>query len=82
MQDKVKRPRRKLPLRVVCERYGVCARTIDRWLAHGLLPTPMVINHRRYWDEEEIEAHERRAVANRKTASAAAPVTPETSTAA
>lgn len=50
---------RKLTARMLCERYGVVVRTIDRWLEVGFLPPPMVINNIRYWDEEEIEQRER-----------------------
>jgi hypothetical protein len=37
---------RKLPTRLVCERYGVCDRTIARWQANPELnfPQPTVIN--------------------------------------
>ena len=71
MRNKPNPGRRMLPLRAVCERYGVCARTVDRWLASGVLPTPAaVINKRRYWSEQEIEQHERRTVANRSITTA------------
>jgi DNA-binding transcriptional MerR regulator len=52
--------KRLLPIREMCRRYGdVADRTIDRWTAAGILPPPIVINKRRYWDEEELERHER-----------------------
>jgi predicted DNA-binding transcriptional regulator AlpA len=51
--------RRKLTSRMLCEKYGVVVRTIDRWLATGILPPPLVINNIRYWDEGEIEQRER-----------------------
>jgi DNA-binding transcriptional MerR regulator len=47
--------KRKLTSRMLCERYGVVVRTIDRWTAAGILPPPMVINGCRYWDEEQVE---------------------------
>jgi DNA-binding transcriptional MerR regulator len=51
--------KRLLPIRAMCQRYGdVADRTIDRWTASGILPPPLVINKRRYWDEEELERRE------------------------
>ena len=44
---------------MLCERYGVVVRTIDRWTAAGILPEPMVINGYRYWDEAEVEERDR-----------------------
>jgi len=47
--------KRLLPIRAVCARYGdVADRTIDRWVASGVLPESIRINHRRYWDEEQL----------------------------
>jgi len=44
----------------MCARYGdVADKTIDRWTAAGILPRPLVINKRRYWDEAELEQRER-----------------------
>jgi DNA-binding transcriptional MerR regulator len=52
--------KRLLPIRAMCARYGdVADRTIDRWTARGILPAPLVINKRRYWDEAELEQRER-----------------------
>jgi hypothetical protein len=52
--------KRLLPIRAMCTRYGdVADRTIDRWVAAGILPEPLVINKRRYWDEGELERRER-----------------------
>jgi DNA-binding transcriptional MerR regulator len=52
--------KRLLPIRAMCARYGdVADKTIDRWTAAGILPPPLVINKRRYWDEEELEQRER-----------------------
>jgi len=53
------RPTRKLTTRMLCQRYGVTDRTVDRWTASGILPTPMRINSVRYWDETEVEQRER-----------------------
>jgi predicted site-specific integrase-resolvase len=50
---------KRLPIKAMCERYTVCDRTIDRWTAAGILPAPLVINKRRYWNEDEIEQYER-----------------------
>jgi hypothetical protein len=62
--------KRKLTTKLLCERYSVCDRTIDRWTETGVLPKPMVINRIRFWDEEEIEARdqERMAAAEENTA--------------
>jgi DNA-binding transcriptional MerR regulator len=58
--------KRLLPIRAMCARYGdVADRTIDRWTAAGILPPPLVINHRRYWDEEELERREREGIGRR-----------------
>jgi DNA-binding transcriptional MerR regulator len=61
--------KRKLTIRLLCDRYNVCSRTIDRWVQSGLLPKPMTVNRRRYWDEMEIEQRdqERMAAANSAT---------------
>jgi hypothetical protein len=52
---------RKLPTRLVCERYGVCDRTIARWQANPDLnfPKPVVINNRKYFDDDEMTAWDR-----------------------
>jgi hypothetical protein len=50
---------RKLTCRALQERYGVVDRTIDRWVQTGVLPAPMYINKRRYWDADEIEQRDR-----------------------
>jgi hypothetical protein len=49
---------RKLPARKVLERYDICGKTLDRWLADPKLgfPRPAVINKRRYFDEDELDA--------------------------
>jgi predicted DNA-binding transcriptional regulator AlpA len=52
------RGKKKLPTRRVMERYDVCDRTIDRWVAdpHLNFPRPVRIKRRRYWDEDELDA--------------------------
>ena len=55
--------RRKLAIRHLCQRYDVCARTIDRWTQAGILPKPMTINKIRYWDEEEVEQRDQERLA-------------------
>ena len=44
----------------LCQRYGVCRRTIGRWSAQADLafPAPSVINGRRYWRMESIASWE------------------------
>jgi hypothetical protein len=52
--------KRLLTMRALCERYSVVDRTIDRWLAAGILPQPSaIIQHRRYWDEADLVSRER-----------------------
>jgi DNA-binding transcriptional MerR regulator len=48
-----------LPTRLVCERYNITDRTVDRWLESGILPTPVRINGLRYWRQHELEQRER-----------------------
>jgi DNA-binding transcriptional MerR regulator len=50
---------RMLPTRLVCARYNITDRTVDRWLENGILPTPVRINGLRYWREHELEQRER-----------------------
>lgn len=58
MGDKF-RSGRKVTARVLCQRYNVVTRTIDRWTEDGILPPPEYINGIRYWDQDEIEECER-----------------------
>jgi DNA-binding transcriptional MerR regulator len=50
---------RKLPTRLMCERYSVVDRTINRWEATGIIPQAERINGRKYWDEEKVERRDR-----------------------
>ena len=52
------RPRRRLPTVAVAQRYNVVPRTIDRWAEDPELgfPAAEVINRRRYWDEDALDA--------------------------
>jgi DNA-binding transcriptional MerR regulator len=44
------------PVEVVRERYGgKSIRTIDRWVEAGLLPKPLYIAGKRFWDREELD---------------------------
>jgi predicted DNA-binding transcriptional regulator AlpA len=52
------KPRRLLPTRLVCERYNICDRSVDRWVEKGTLPKPEYINKRRYFDEAALDAHD------------------------
>ena len=49
---------RLLPARQIWEHFGICSRTLSRWLAQGDLgfPRPIFVNGRRYWRLAEIEA--------------------------
>ena len=48
-------PTRMLPIKPVCDRYGISAQTVDRWLERGLLPEPMRVRRYRYWSESELD---------------------------
>jgi hypothetical protein len=56
-----------LPAVQVAERYSVCLKTLDRWLADQKLkfPTPLVINRRRSWKISALESWERSLVPGR-----------------
>jgi predicted DNA-binding transcriptional regulator AlpA len=60
-------PSRRLPTRDVCARYGVVARTVDRWVETGVLPKPMRINRVRYWDLLELEEFDRARMSEAST---------------
>ena len=54
--------------RGVADRYGISLRSVDRWLARKVIPSPdRVINSRRYWLLSSLDAADRQ-----HTASAAA----------
>lgn len=55
----------RLPTRLVAGRYGRNPRTIERWQQNAELgfPRPLIINARKYWLLEELEAWERRRAA-------------------
>jgi predicted DNA-binding transcriptional regulator AlpA len=60
--------RMRLPARQVWARFGITDRTLDRWLADENLkfPRPLIINRRRYFFLDEIEAWERVQAKNSK----------------
>jgi predicted site-specific integrase-resolvase len=66
------KPAHKLTCRALQERYGVVDKTIDRWVQAGVLPAPMYINRRRYWDADEIEHRDRDRPRKQRTVQAAA----------
>jgi hypothetical protein len=57
-------PGRKLPTRLLCERFNVCDRTIARWQLDPKLgfPSPILINGRKYFDENKVAQWEREQV--------------------
>jgi predicted DNA-binding transcriptional regulator AlpA len=59
------RDRRFLNSRALSERYAIAVRTVDRWVAAGILPEPVSINGLRYWSLGEIEERERQRMAPR-----------------
>jgi hypothetical protein len=54
-----------LPARRVLDRYGICARTLGRWVKDESVgfPKPIVVHRRRYWRVSELAAFERRRAA-------------------
>jgi hypothetical protein len=56
-----------LPARKVWGRYGTTDRTLDRWVADPEMnfPQPMLIKNRRYFNEAELTAWERRRAAGK-----------------
>jgi hypothetical protein len=54
----------------VAERYGVVPRTIDRWVALGILPPPMYLPGGKIplFDKDGLDANDRRATADRGAA--------------
>jgi predicted DNA-binding transcriptional regulator AlpA len=64
--------RRKLTTRLLCDRYGISDRTVDRWVASGILPRQMVINRRKFWDEDELEQRDQERMATAEGSGAAA----------
>jgi hypothetical protein len=59
---------RRLSTAMVAQRYGVCARTVERWLAHSGLnfPKPDVVHNRRYWWLSGLRDWDRARQTNRK----------------
>jgi DNA-binding transcriptional MerR regulator len=53
---------RLVPMAAMRRRYSVTDRTIDRWLASGVLPEPIRINRYRYWRLRDLEAFERNSL--------------------
>ena len=53
--------RKFLTTRLLCARYNISDKTVDRWLENPALgfPKPMVINGRRLWDENSLTNWER-----------------------
>jgi DNA-binding transcriptional MerR regulator len=43
--------RRLEPARKKAERHGVTVRTLDRWVAEGVIDPPVRIHNRKYYDE-------------------------------
>ena len=52
---------RRLPAKLVAQRYGVVVRTIGRWLDNPKLrfPKPEVVNNRRYWSLNKLRRWDR-----------------------
>ncbi len=58
-----------LSSRAVLARFGICSRSLDRWIVNASLnfPQPLMINSRRYFYLDEIEAWERAQAAKNST---------------
>jgi predicted DNA-binding transcriptional regulator AlpA len=58
-----------IPTRQVAERYHVTLRSIDRWIRDPELgfPKPIQINSRNYFNENELDAFDRRRAEARNT---------------
>ena len=50
---------RMLAMKAMSRRYDVSVRTVDRWLADGILPPPVVIGGRKYWRLSQLKEFER-----------------------
>ena len=59
--SKHKKPKKYLRKRAVAERYGIDERTVDRMSSDGRLPAPIYLTRFPLWDEEELDASDRRA---------------------
>lgn len=55
----------RLSASAVCGRYGICSRTLRRWMRQNELgfPRPMILNGRYYFSAREIIVWERTRVA-------------------
>jgi predicted DNA-binding transcriptional regulator AlpA len=53
---------RLLPLQQMCRRYGISARTIDRWLENGILPQPVWMGKVRFWRLADLQQIERERI--------------------
>ena len=61
--------RRFVSTSMVAKRYGVHMRSIARWVARGVIPPPAFnINNRHYWNQAELDRHDRQRVAERAAA--------------
>ena len=50
-----------IPARAVAGRYGIHLRSVSRWVARGVIPPPSeIINNRRYWHPDVLDAADRR----------------------
>jgi hypothetical protein len=59
-----------IPTRLVCTRYSVNERTLDRWFKNEQLgfPKPILINRRRYYREADLTSWERSRASKAKAA--------------
>jgi len=50
---RARRSKRREPWKRKAERYGVSTRTLDRWVAQGIIAPPEYIRGRKYGDADE-----------------------------
>ncbi len=61
METKRHKQKRYLRKRAVAERYSIDERTVDRMAKDGRLPAPIYRNRFPIWDEDALDASDRRA---------------------
>ncbi len=62
---------KKLTSNAICERFGITRRTLARWMVDPKMgfPKSLILNHRHYFEENEVISWERiRAASNLKAA--------------
>jgi hypothetical protein len=58
-------PKTFLRKQAVGQRYGIDVRSVDRWSADGRLPAPVYRGKIPIWDQDELDARDHQAAAER-----------------